>query len=207
MNTPKIIRAMNHLDDDLIMDAMEEKQAPTKVSRPFRRIISVAAVLILLIGVGVFQESRSGQSGSSMPNPLAVYAMDLDGNLTHTYLDVEKSRELSEIELEIGLHGFLFSCKLDNPKEKSQLHMLNFSSTHTPNGVEALYQILEDRGYCYFYFTPGESDVPPYKITCTGDTGDGCIMTYKLLVEQSLTGYKVTVVERSIENTGVGLWR
>ena len=207
MKTPKIIRAMNHLDDDLIMDAMEERARSGKVSRPFRRFVSIAAVLILLVGIGSFQEWRSGKSGSGMPNPLAVYAMDLEGNLTPTYLDVEKSQELSEIELEIGLHGFLFSCKLDNPNEKSQLHMLNFSTTPTPNGVEALYQILEDRGYCYFYFTPGESDVPPYKITCRGDTGNGRIMTYKLLVEQTLTGYKVMVVERSIENTGVGLWR
>lgn len=207
MKAPKIIRAMGHLDDDLIMDAMEEKQVPRKGSRPFRRFISVAAVLILLVSIGAIQKWRSGQSGSSMPNPLAVYAMDLEGNLTSTYLDVEESQELSEIELEIGLHGFLFSCRLDDPKEKSQLHMLNFSSTPTPNGVEALYRILEDRGYCYFYFTPGESDVPPYKITCRGDTGNGRIMTYKLLVEQTLTGYKVMVVDRSIENTGVGLWR
>jgi hypothetical protein len=206
MNAPKIVHAMGHIDDDLILDAMEKQPVRNKRNQ-IRRFVSVAAVFVLLIGLAGFWEWRSGQSGSSMPNPLAVYAMDLEGNLTSTYLDVEESQELSEIELEIGLHGFLFSCRLDDPKEKSQLHMLNFSSTPTPNGVEALYRILEDRGYCYFYFTPGESDVPPYKITCRGDTGNGRIMTYKLLVEQTLTGYKVMVVDRSIENTGVGLWQ
>lgn len=206
MNAPKIVHAMGHIDDDLILDAMEKQPVRNKRNQ-IRRFVSVAAVFVLLIGLAGFWEWRSGQNGSGMPNPLAVYAMDLEGNLTATYLDVEESQELSEIELEIGLHGFLFSCRLDDPKEKSQLHMLNFSSTPTPNGVEALYRILEDRGYCYFYFTPGESDVPPYKITCRGDTGNGRIMTYKLLVEQTLTGYKVMVVDRSIENTGVGLWR
>lgn len=206
MNAPKIVHAMGHIDDDLILDAMEKQPVRNKRNQ-IRRFVSVAAVFVLLIGLAGFWEWRSNPGGSGMPNPLAVYAMDLEGNLTSTYLDVEESQELSEIELEIGLHGFLFSCRLDDPKEKSQLHMLNFSSTPTPNGVEALYRILEDRGYCYFYFTPGEFDVPPYKITCRGDTGNGRIMTYKLLVEQSLTGYKVKVMERSIENTGVGLWR
>lgn len=206
MKAPKIVHAMGHINDDLILDAME-KQPVRREGNQVRRLLSVAAVFVLLIGLAGFWEWRSNQGGSGMPNPLAVYAMDLEGNLTATYLDVEESHELSEIELEIGLHGFLFSCRLDDPKEKSQLHMLNFSSTPTPNGVEVLYRILEDRGYCYFYFTPGESDVPPYKITCRGDTGNGRIMTYKLLVEQTLTGYKVMVVDRSIENTGVGLWQ
>lgn len=206
MKAPKIVHAMGHIDDDLILDAMEKQPVRNKRNQ-IRRFVSVAAVFVLLIGLAGFWEWRSNQSGSGMPNPLAVYAMDMEGNLTPNYLKEHESESLDQIELETGLRGFLFSCRLDDPKEKSQLHMLNFSSTPTPNGVEVLYRILEDRGYCYFYFTPGESDVPPYKIICRGDTGNGRIMTYKLLVEQTLTGYKVMVVDRSIENTGVGLWQ
>ena len=206
MNAPKIVHAMQHIDDDLILDAMEKKPARSKGNQ-IRRFVSVAAVFVLLIGLASFWEWRSNQSGSGMPNPLAVYAMDIDGNLTPNYLNVLESEALDQIELATGLHGFLFACRLDDPKAKSQLHMLNFSSTPTPDGVEELYRILEDRGYCYFYFTPPESEEPPYKITCMGDTGGGQIMTYRLLIEKSFDGYTVMVVERSIEHTGVGLWK
>lgn len=142
-----------------------------------------------------------------MPNPLAVYAMDIEGNLTPNYLTEHESEALDQIELETGLRGFLFACRLDDRKAESQLRMLNFSSTPTPDGVEELYRILEDRGYCYIYFTPPESEEPPYKITCRGDTGDGQIMTYLLLIEKSFDGYTVMVVERSIEHTEVSLWK
>ena len=205
MNAPKIVHAMGHIDDDLILDAMEKQPVRNKRNQ-IRRFVSVAAVFVLLIGLAGFWEWRSNQSGSGMPNPLAVYAMDMEGNLTPNYLKEHESEALDQIELETGLRGFLFSCRLDDPKAESLLHMLNFSSTPTPHGVEELYKILEDRGQCYFYFTPPENELPPYRITCRGDTGDGQIMTYKLLIEQSNDGYVVTVVERSIEHTGVGMW-
>ena len=206
MNAPKIVHAMGHIDEDLILEAMDNRSVHRK-GNTVRRFISIAAVLVLLIGTATFWQWRSNQGGSGMPNPLAVYAMDIDGNLTPNYLNELESEALDQIELATGLRGFLFACRLDDPNAKSQLHMLNFSSTPTPDGVEELYRILEDRGYCYFYFTPPENEQPPSKITCRGDTGEGQIMTYKLLIEQTLTGYKVMVVDRSIENTGVGLWR
>lgn len=205
MNAPKIVHAMGHIDDDLILDAMEKQPVRNKRNQ-IRRFVSVAAVFVLLIGLAGFWEWRSNQGGSGMPNPLAVYAMDMEGNLTPNYLKEHESEALDQIELETGLRGFLFSCRLDDPKAQSLLHMLNFSSTPTPDGVEELYKILEDRGQCYFYFTPPENEQPPYKITCRGDTGKGQIMTYKLLIERSNDGYAVTVLERSIEHTEVGLW-
>lgn len=205
MNAPKIVHAMGHIDDDLILDAMEKQPVRNKRNQ-IRRFVSVAAVFVLLIGLAGFWEWRSNQGGSGMPNPLAVYAMDMEGNLTPNYLKEHESEALDQIELETGLRGFLFSCRLDDPKAESLLHMLNFSSTPTLDGVEELYKILEDRGQCYFYFTPPENEQPPYKITCRGNTGEGQIMTYKLLIEWSNDGYAVTVLERSIEHTGVGLW-
>lgn len=205
MNAPKIVHAMGHIDDDLILDAMEKQPVRNKRNQ-IRRFVSVAAVFVFLIGLAGFWEWRSNQGGSGMPNPLAVYAMDMEGNLTPNYLKEHESEALDQIELETGLRGFLFSCRLDDPKAQSLLHMLNFSSTPTPDGVEELYKILEDRGQCYFYFTPPENEQPPYKITCRGDTGEGQIMTYKLLIERSNDGYAVTVLERSIEHTGVGFW-
>ena len=144
MNAPKIVHAMQHIDDDLILDAMEKKPARSKGNQ-IRRFVSVAAVFVLLIGLASFWEWRSNQSGSGMPNPLAVYAMDMEGNLTPNYLKEHESEALDQIELETGLRGFLFSCRLDDPKAESLLHMLNFSSTPTPDGVEELYRILEDR--------------------------------------------------------------
>lgn len=83
MNTPKMVDAMNHIDDDLVSDAIAYQN---KMKRRWVKWISLAACLcVLLVGAAVWKNMGSTQppqSGGTLPGDTEVYpTVMVDGKL------------------------------------------------------------------------------------------------------------------------------
>jgi hypothetical protein len=83
MNTPKMVDAMNHIDDDLVSAAITYTKAK---KRQWIKWVSLAACLcVLLVGAAVWKNMGSTQppkSGGTLPGDTEVYpTVMVDGKL------------------------------------------------------------------------------------------------------------------------------
>ncbi len=97
MNRPKIARAMDHLDDDLIAGAVSDnKKISKKGARTMKniwtKVAAAAASLAILAGGGIFLAQSFG--GSSM-NANAIVALDVNPSIE---IEVNENNEVVRVE-------------------------------------------------------------------------------------------------------------
>lgn len=161
---------------------LEEADAykPSKRTH-WKRWIAAAACLCLLVAGSV--SLFPGQKSVS-PFVITAYAMEADGEMTGTPIEINQTAPMTKIELPSGMGGFLFSVDLDDKEAESNVYDMCLDPT-VHNNIEELYSITEEIGKDYFYFTPnGTEDVDGniVGITVTSSKTDGSSVAYVLQI-------------------------
>lgn len=116
MRTPRIVDAMNYIDDDLVSWAVEYRRVPltTRLFRkPFLKACACFLVIALIFGLAFFRD-EDGNVVSS-PFVLTAYAVSLDGaDAVATELQKGAKAPISSFVTDSGVSSFVFSTPNTN---------------------------------------------------------------------------------------------
>lgn len=182
MKKEDMYNAVSDLNPDILdkADKYIAKNYKTKTIH-WKRWITVAACLCLLVAVSV--SLFPGQKSFS-PFVITAYAMEIDGEMTGTPIEINHTAPMTKISLPNGMSGFLFSVDLDDKNAKSSVYDLSLDS-EVRERVEYLYSITEKKGKDYFYYVPlkdEDIDGNIIGITVTSSKNDGSAVSYVLQI-------------------------
>ncbi len=200
MRTPRIVDAMNYIDDDLVSWAVEYRRVPlsTRLFRkPFLKACACFLVLALVLGV-VFLRGEDGNVVSS-PFILTAYAASPDnGSTTASVLEKGKQVPISRFETESGLSGFVVSY--NKPDDSLPSSIIVFTADNSvQEQIEEISGITNDLTQNYYFYIPTENEVEPYTLPLfLTDIEANLICQYKVTITQIDGSYYAELVEESV---------
>ena len=200
MRTPRIVEAMNYIDDDLVSWAVEYRRVPlsTRLFRkPFLKACACFLVIALVFGVAFFW----GKDGNVVSSPfiLTAYAASPDdGSTTANVLEKGKQVPISRFETESGLSGFVVSY--NKPDDTLPSSIIVFSADNSvQEQIEEISGITNDLTQNYYFYIPTENEVEPYTLPLfLTDIEANLICQYKVTITQIDGSYYAELVEESI---------
>lgn len=181
MKKEDMYNAVSGINPDILdrTDAYMAKKNAPKIFH-WKRWIAAACLCLLVAGsISLFPEKKS-----ISPFVITAYAMEADGEMTGTPIEINQTASMTKIELPSGMNGFLFSVDLDDKNAESNVYDLCLDPA-VHNNIEELYSITEEKGKDYFYFTPVEAedvDGNIVGITVTSSKTDGSSVSYVLQI-------------------------
>ena len=200
MRTPRIVEAMNYIDDDLVSWAVEYRRVPlsTRLFRkPFLKACACFLVIALVFGVAFFW----GEDGNVVSSPfiLTAYAASPDdGSTTANVLEKGKQVPISRFETESGLSGFVVSY--NKPDDTLPSSIIVFTADNSvQEQIEEISGITNDLTQNYYFYIPTENEVEPYTLPLfLTDIEANLICQYKVTITQIDGSYYAELVEESI---------
>ena len=194
MRTPRIIDAMNYIDDDLVSDAVTY-QRTTQTSRFFRRPLFKACACLLVaslvLGVGIWRW-RGGNVGA--PFVLTAYAASAeDGSLITTEMKQGQTVPVSMFETPGGLKGMVLSYDAPDLQGGISVSVIMYGG-YAGETIKEISGIDMERGKAYLFYVLPEDGAGqhtfPYFIT---DKAENTVTMFNIVVEQSGNGYTATL--------------
>lgn len=200
MRTPRIVEAMNYIDDDLVSWAVEYRRVPlsTRLFRkPLLKACACFLVIALVFGVAFFW----GEDGNVVSSPfiLTAYAASPDdGSTTASVLEKGKQVPISRFETENGLTGFVVSYNKPDDSLPSSITIIA-TDNNSQNRITEISGITNDPTQNYYFYIPGENEIEPYTLPLfLTDTEANLICQYKVTITQIDGIYYAELVEESI---------
>lgn len=199
MRIPKIVDAMNYIDDDLVSWAAEYKRVSMSARILHLRFLKVGVFFLVtvLIGGFIFFQDR-GRNRVSSPFILTAYAASSEfGGITASVLKKDEKVPISKFETTNGLYGFVVSCNKSDDDIPSSITII--SAGNYRDRIEEIVGIASDPAQNYYFYIPGENEVEPYTIPLfLTDTQANLICQYKVTITQIGGSYYAELVEESI---------
>ena len=200
MRTPRIVEAMNYIDDDLVSWAVEYRRVPlsTRLFRkPLLKACACFLVIALVFGVAFFW----GEDGNVVSSPfiLTAYAASPDdGSTTASVLEKGKQVPISRFETENGLTGFVVSYNKPDDSLPSSITIIATDNI-SQNRITEISGITNDPTQNYYFYIPGENEIEPYTLPLfLTDTKANLICQYKVTITQIDGSYYAELVEESV---------
>lgn len=201
-----IVDSIGNIDNVMVESVAALRQKKASKTFHWKRWVGAAACVCLLVAGSVSLFSKKEEVS---PFVIIAYAMDADGKMTGTPIELKQTAPMTKIELPGGMEGFLFSVDLDDKNAKSNFYDICLNPA-VHNNIEELYSITEEKGKDYFYFTPIESediDGNIVGITVTSTRTDGSSVSYALQIINQGGEYTAQLMDvkenRAGENGGV----
>lgn len=200
MRTPRIVEAMNYIDDDLVSWAVEYRRVPLS-TRLFRKPLLKACACFLVIALVFSVASFWGEDGNVVSSPfiLTAYAASPDdGSTTANVLEKGKQVPISRFETESGLSGFVVSY--NKPDDSLPSSIIVFTADNSvQEQIEEISGITNDLTQNYYFYIPTENEVEPYTLPLfLTDIEANLICQYKVTITQIDGSYYAELVEESI---------
>lgn len=200
MRTPRIVEAMNYIDDDLVSWAVEYRRVPlsTRLFRkPFLKACACFLVIALVFDVAFFW-GEDGNVVSSTFILTAYAASPDDGSTTASVLEKGKQVPISKFKTESGLSGFVVSY--NKPDDTLPSSIIVFTADNSvQEQIEEISGITNDLTQNYYFYIPTENEVEPYTLPLfLTDIEANLICQYKVTITQIDGSYYAELVEESI---------
>lgn len=196
MRTPRIVDAMNYIDDDLVSWAVEYRRVPL-TARLFRKPILKACacflVFALLFGV-IFLRGEDGNVVSS-PFVLTAYAVSDEGaDAVATELKKGTKAPISSFATDSGVAGFVFSTPNTNDEMPASISIITNGNYYAH--IQEIVGIAIDPEQNYYIFIPGETEVQPYTVFISSvDLASELVYEYTLSISQQGEEYYAELVD------------
>lgn len=201
MRVPRIVDAMNYIDDDLVSEAVEYRRIPLS-TRFFRKPIFKACacfmVIALVFGLVFYRDEDSNEVSS--PFILTAYAASQENaDVITTKLERGVKVPVSYFITDSGVSGFVFSSNNTNDDMPSSISIItngNFNAY-----IEEIVGIAIDPDQNYYIFIPGETDVLPYTVFISSiDLEAELVYEYTLSISQDGDEYYAELIEETIRD-------
>ncbi|MBC8586238.1 hypothetical protein [Youxingia wuxianensis] len=200
MRTPRIVDAMNYIDDDLVSWAVEYRRVPftTRLFRkPFLKACACFLVFALLFGVAFFR----GNDGNVVSSPfvLTAYAVSPESSdVVTTELEKGAKVPISSFATESGVFGFVFSTPNTNDDMPASISVI--TNGNYDAYIQEITGITIDPAQNYYVFIPGENEVQPYTVFISSiDLGTELVYEYTLSISLQGEEYYAELVDWSQE--------
>lgn len=180
---------------DIRKEFLEEAEGYHATRIHWKRWIAAAACFVLLLCAALPMFP-----GKESVNPFVItaYAMETDGEVTGTPIEIDQSAPMTKIELPNGMGGFLFSVDLEDKNAESQMNPFVLVEGSRSQEIEYIINnYAEEKGKAYFYFVPDEEvDVNGsiIDVTCGYTTPEGSTVYYVLQIVKDNDKYTVTLI-------------
>ncbi len=200
MRIPRVVEAMQYLDDDLISEAIEFRRVPlhTRLFRkPFMKACACFLVVALVFGIAFFNGGNDG--GITSPFVLTVYAIsNEDADAAANILVKGKKVPISTFETENGLSGFVVSYNKADDGTPSSI-IIVATDNNVQEIITEISGITNDPSQNYYFYVPGENEVEPYTLPIfLTDMEKNLICQYKVTITQIDGSYFAELTEENI---------
>ncbi len=201
MRIPRIVEAMQYLDDELISEAIAFRRVTlhTRIFRkPFMKACACFLVIAIVLGIGLSHIDSGDET--TLPFVLTAYAISPDNtDIVTTKLEQGVSVPVSYFETNSGILGFVFSCEntaKDTPTSISVITHGNFNEY-----VDEIVGIAIDPSQNYYIFIPSETEVIPYTVFISStDMEKELVYELTLQITQKDNEYYAELISETTHN-------
>ena len=196
MRTPRIVDAMNYIDDDLVSWAVEYRRVPlsTRLFRkPLLKACACFLVLALVLGV-VFLRGENGNVVTS-PFVLTAYAMSAESSdAVKTELETGVKVPISSFVTDSGVSGFVFSTPNTNDDMPASISIITNGNYYAY--IQEIVGISIDPALNYYIFILGETEAQPYSAFISSiDLNENLVYEYTISISQQGEEYYAELLE------------
>lgn len=196
MRTPRIVDAMNYIDDDLVSWAVEYRRVPLTARlfcKPVLKACACFLVFALLFGVAFLH----GEDGNVVSSPfvLTAYAVSHEGaDAVATELEKGTKAPISSFVTDSGVAGFVFSTPNTNDEMPASISIITNGNYYAH--IQEMVGITIDPEQNYYIFIPGETEVQPYTVFISSvDLDSELVYEYTLSISQQGEEYYAELVD------------
>ena len=194
MSIPRIVSAMEYIDDDLVSGAVTYTRQKRKWWTNWKAIAACVAVVAIVFGAIPFLNSNPNAPIGS-PFVLTAYAAGVDNTVSAVELKEGENIPVSFFEANNGLKGFVFSYKADKPQNHISLSiMTDGAQTTIGQQIEAINGLELSKENIYVFYIPKQDQPAPYSVPLTmEDEASNTLALLNVVIEETTEGYTARI--------------
>jgi hypothetical protein len=194
MSIPRIVSAMEYIDDDLVSGAVTYTRQKRKWWTNWKAIAACVAVVAIVFGVIPFLNSNPNAPIGS-PFVLTAYAAGVDNAMSAVEMKEGENIPVSFFEANNGLKGFVFSYKADKPQNHVSLSiMTDGAQTTIGQQIEAINGLELSKENIYVFYIPAQDQPGPYSVPLTmEDEASNTLALLNVVIEETAEGYTARI--------------
>ena len=187
MSIPRIVSAMEYIDDDLVSGAVTYTRQKRKWWTNWKAIAACVAVVAIVFGVIPFFNNSPVRS----PFVLTAYAAGIDNTVSAVELKEGESIPVTFFEANNGIKGFVFSHRATTPQNHVSLSiMTDGSQIAIGQQIEAINGLELSKENIYEFYIPAQDQPAPYSVPLTmEDEASNSIALLNVVIEETDKGY------------------
>ena len=202
MSIPRIVNAMEYIDDNLVSNAVTYVPKKRKQWMNWKAFAACAAVIAIVIGVIPFLNNGTN-APDNIPFVLTAYAAGIDNTVSAVEMKEGESIPVTFFEANNGLKGFVFSHRATTPQNHVSLSiMTDGSQIAIGQQIEAINGLELSKENIYEFYIPAQDQPAPYNVPLTmEDEASNSIALLNVVIEETDEGYiaridSITVYEK-----------
>ena len=207
MSIPRIVNAMEYIDDNLVSNAVTYVPKKRKQWMNWKAFAACAAVIAIVIGVIPFLNNGTN-APDNIPFVLTAYAAGIDNTVSAVEMKEGESIPVTFFEANNGLKGFVFSHRATTPQNHVSLSiMTDGSQIAIGQQIEAINGLELSKENIYEFYIPAQDQPAPYNVPLTmEDEASNSIALLNVVIEETEDGYvaridSITIYEKITQPT------
>lgn len=203
MSIPRIVNAMEYIDDNLVSNAVTYVPKKRKQWMNWKAFAACAAVIAIVIGVIPFLNNGTN-APDNIPFVLTAYAAGIDNTVSAVEMKEGESIPVTFFEANNGLKGFVFSHRATTPQNHVSFSiMTDGSQIAIGQQIEAINGLELSKENIYEFYIPAQDQPAPYNVPLTmEDEASNSIALLNVVIEETDEGYiaridSITVYEKT----------
>ena len=194
MSIPRIVSAMEYIDDDLVSGAVTYTRQKRKWWTNWKAIAACVAVVAIVFGAIPFLNSNPNAPIGS-PFVLTAYAAGVDNTVSAVEMKEGESIPVTFFEANNGIKGFVFSYKADKPQNHTSLSiMTDGAQTTIGQQIEAINGLELSKENIYVFYIPKQDQPAPYSVPLTmEDEASNTLALLNVVIEETAEGYTARI--------------
>ena len=194
MSIPRMINAMEYIDDNLVSNAVTYVPKKRKRWMNWKAFVACAAVIAIVIGVIPFLNNGTNAPDNS-PFVLTAYAAEIDNTVSAFEMKEGENIPVTFFEANNGLKGFVFSYRATTPQTYVSCSvMTEGSQTTIGQYIEAINGLELSKENIYVFYIPAQDKPAPYSVPLTmEDEESNSIALLNVVIEETAEGYTARI--------------
>ena len=194
MSIPRIVNAMEYIDDNLVSNAVTYVPKKRKQWMNWKAFAACAAVIAIVIGVIPFLNNGTN-APDNIPFVLTAYAAGIDNTVSAVEMKEGESIPVTFFEANNGIKGFVFSHRATTPQNHVSLSiMTDGSQIAIGQQIEAINGLELSKENIYEFYIPAQDQPAPYSVPLTmEDEASNTLALLNVVIEETAEGYTARI--------------
>ena len=194
MSIPRIVNAMEYIDDNLVSNAVTYVPKKRKQWMNWKAFAACAAVIAIVIGVIPFLNNGTN-APDNIPFVLTAYAAGIDNTVSAVEMKEGESIPVTFFEANNGVKGFVFSHRATTPQNHVSLSiMTDGSQIAIGQQIEAINGLELSKENIYVFYIPKQDQPAPYSVPLTmEDEASNTLALLNVVIEETAEGHTARI--------------